>query len=285
MTRPAEQPQPTTGTLDSVETAFFADVDQANRNHRLLAAMDATACWPAVQELRAWTESAITRGDSVLDVGCGLADAAIAIAKNQSHIAVTGIDSSVEMLDAARQRAGELGADITFQQGDATSLPFDTATFGAVRCERVLQWLDQPEAAVQEMARVTAPGGTVALLDTDWRTFSTTVTDRDLEQRMAGPWSTPHAGAFLRQYARRAGLENIECKPVVHYSHHITGDASDGMFPFDQYLELQIERGRTWHDAEKYLDELARQSSEGSLTLAVTMWATIGTVPIQTSNR
>ncbi len=255
MTRPAEQPQPTSGTVDSVETAFFADVDQANRNHRLLTAMDATAGWPAVQELRAWTESAITRGDSVLDVGCGLADAAIAIAKNHPHIAVTGIDSSVEMLDTARQRARELGADITLRHGDATSLPFDTATFGAVRCERVLQWLDQPETAVHEMARVTAPGGTVALLDTDWRTFATTVADRDLEQRMAGPWPTPHAGGFLRHYARRAGLENIECKPMVHYSHHITGDASDGMFPFDQYLELQIERGLTRHDAEMYLDE------------------------------
>ncbi|MDB4206164.1 hypothetical protein N9812_03050, partial [bacterium] len=53
---------------------------------------------------------------------------------------------------------------------------------------------------------------------------------------------------------------------------------SDGMFPFDQYLELQIERGRTRHDAETYLDELRRQSSDGSLTLAVTMWAAIGTV-------
>jgi len=123
MTRPAEPPQPTSKRIDSVETGFFADVDQANRNHRLLAAMDATARWPAVQELRAWTQSAITRGDSVLDVGCGLAEAAIAIAKNHPHIAVTGIDSSVEMLDTARQRARELGSDITLRHGDAISLP------------------------------------------------------------------------------------------------------------------------------------------------------------------
>ena len=73
---------------------------------------------------------------------------------------------------------------------------------------------------------------------------------------------------------------------MVHYSHHINGDAYDGMFAFDQYLELQIERGRrTGHDAETYLDELQRQSSDGSLTLAVTMWAAIGNIPIQTSNR
>jgi hypothetical protein len=135
------------------------------------------------------------------------------------------------------------------------------------------------------MAHVTAPGGTIALLDTDWRTFTTTVADCDLEQRMAGPWPTPLAGAFLRHHARRTGLENIECKPVVQFSHHITGDASEGMFAFDQYLELQIERGRTRHDAETYLDELRRQSSDGSLTLAVTMWGAIGTVPTQTSNR
>jgi hypothetical protein len=96
---------------------------------------------------------------------------------------------------------------------------------------------------------------------------------------MAGPWPTPHAGGFLRQYAQQAGLENIECKPVVHHSHQITGDASDGMFPFDQYLELQIERGRTRSEAARYLEELARQSSNRSLTLAVTMWAAIGTVP------
>jgi hypothetical protein len=46
MTRPAEHLQPTSETVESVETAIFADVDHANRNHRLLAAMDATARWP-----------------------------------------------------------------------------------------------------------------------------------------------------------------------------------------------------------------------------------------------
>ncbi|MEL7207469.1 MAG: methyltransferase domain-containing protein [Actinomycetota bacterium] len=206
MSRSSRPEQLGTEDHDGVETPFFADVDGADRSHRLLAAMDATARWSAVQDLRAWTEPAITRGDSLLDVGCGLADAAGAIAHTHPHIAVTGIDSSLEMLDSAGRRVRDLGADIALEQGDATSLPFGRGTFDAVRCERVLQWLEEPETAVREMVRVTAPGGTVALIDTDWRTYATTVADRGLEQRMAGPWATPHAGGFLRSYARAAGL-------------------------------------------------------------------------------
>ena len=41
--------------------------------------------------------------------------------------------------------------------GGVGALPFATASFALVHCERVLQWADDPAGALDELWRVTAP--------------------------------------------------------------------------------------------------------------------------------
>ena len=168
MTEPAEPPHP-------VDLAFTS-VDDQPEAELLVTTVEATARWPAVQQLRRWERGqlALGPGDRLLDVGCGIGDVALALAEDVvpgGH--VVAVDASRVMLDRARQEAADNGArPVLFRHGDAFDLGEPDASFTAVRSERVLQWLDDPERAVREMGRVLAPGGRLSLIDTDWRTLA-----------------------------------------------------------------------------------------------------------------
>ena len=80
-------------------------------------------------------------------------------------VTITGIELSPAMLAIARQRAADLGRDVTLREGDAEHLPFDDASFDTVVCALSLCTLPSPAAAVGEMRRVLVPGGRLLLLD------------------------------------------------------------------------------------------------------------------------
>jgi demethylmenaquinone methyltransferase / 2-methoxy-6-polyprenyl-1,4-benzoquinol methylase len=71
------------------------------------------------------------------------------------------------MLDAGRARvaAAGLGGRIDLREGRAESLPFGDAEFDALTFTYLLRYVDDPAAALQELARVVRPGGTVAMLE------------------------------------------------------------------------------------------------------------------------
>jgi ubiquinone/menaquinone biosynthesis C-methylase UbiE len=72
-----------------------------------------------------------------------------------------GIDPSRENLRAARRRAP--GAPLVVARAEA--LPFRDGAFDTVLCGLVLCSVDDPSAAVGELRRVLAAGGTVRLLE------------------------------------------------------------------------------------------------------------------------
>jgi demethylmenaquinone methyltransferase/2-methoxy-6-polyprenyl-1,4-benzoquinol methylase len=103
----------------------------------------------------------------VLDVASGTAAVAIELARRVPAREVIGLDQSVEMLDAGRARvaAAGLGGRIDLREGRAESLPFGDAEFDALTFTYLLRYVDDPAAALRELARVVRPGGTVAMLE------------------------------------------------------------------------------------------------------------------------
>jgi ubiquinone/menaquinone biosynthesis C-methylase UbiE len=100
------------------------------------------------------------RGERALDVGTGAGALALALA---SHVAeVVGIDTEAELIARARERAP---ANATFQEADATSLPFGAAAFDLAGTIRTLHHVRRPELVVAELARVTRPGGRILVVD------------------------------------------------------------------------------------------------------------------------
>ncbi len=146
----------------------------------LIAAMDRTAGWDATLRLRSWERAhlGLAHGERLLDVGCGLGEAGLTLARDLGEGGeLVGIDLSESMLRVARANAAAAPCRVRFTVGDARSLDEPDDSFDAVRSERTLQWLADPAAAVAEMVRVVRPGGRVSLIDTDWSTFTIDVGD------------------------------------------------------------------------------------------------------------
>lgn len=107
------------------------------------------------------------RSTRVLDVATGTADLALEAARRLPGARITGLDPSEEMLAVGRRKvdAAKLGERIELVPGEAESLPFDDDTFdGTTIAWGIRNVADRP-AALREMARVTKPGGRVAILE------------------------------------------------------------------------------------------------------------------------
>lgn len=87
----------------------------------------------------------------VLDVGTGTGVAALALADWFPSAEVTGVDLSRAMLAEAERKGGR----VRYEVADAAHLPFGDGSFDLVVLMNAVPFFD-------ELARVTAPGGTVA---------------------------------------------------------------------------------------------------------------------------
>jgi ubiquinone/menaquinone biosynthesis C-methylase UbiE len=100
--------------------------------------------------------------DSVLDVGCGPGNFTRAFARACENGLAVGLDASRTMLDQAVREPNP--PNVRYVRGDAAALPFPDATFDAVGCFAALYFIAEPYGAIDEMVRVLAPGGRIALL-------------------------------------------------------------------------------------------------------------------------
>ena len=103
----------------------------------------------------------IARGTRLLDVGCGAGQLALIAARAGAQ--VTGCDISTNWLEKARARAAEEGIAVTFEEGDAESLPYQDGQFDAVVSLIGAMFAPRPELVVAELTRVCRPGGIVAM--------------------------------------------------------------------------------------------------------------------------
>jgi SAM-dependent methyltransferase len=76
---------------------------------------------------------------------------------------VTGIDLAPVLIETAKERASELGLEIDYAVGDAENLDLPDATFEKVSSTCGVMFAPDHEAVAHELARVTAPGGRIAL--------------------------------------------------------------------------------------------------------------------------
>ena len=111
----------------------------------------------------------LPQGSQGLDAGCGVGLQAMMLAEAvgpNGH--VTGLDLSPEALACAAELARDAGLSdrVSFRQGNATALPFESNVFDwswSAHCVGYAAAIE-PVAAVRDMARVVRPGGRVILL-------------------------------------------------------------------------------------------------------------------------
>ncbi len=171
------------------------------------------------RELLAWL--AAPPGSGWLDVGCGTGALSATILAVDRRSTVTGIDASEGYVAYAREQIQEPRAE--FRLGNAQDLPFERATFDAAASGLVLNFLPQPERGLTEMARVTRPGGIVAVYVWDyagemqlmrhfWDAAATLdPAARELDEGQRFPICRPEA---LERLFTEAGLEDVAVRAV-----------------------------------------------------------------------
>jgi len=110
---------------------------------------------------------ALPAGATVLDVGTGTADLALAVARRWPGVRVLGVDPSPEMLalgEAKVARAG-LAGRVGLVRGDALALPCPDGSCAAVVSAFTLRNVADLSRALGEMRRAVAPGGAVLCLE------------------------------------------------------------------------------------------------------------------------
>ena len=104
-------------------------------------------------------------GDRVLDAGCGEGRHCFGVLERGARVVGLDLDLGALRLPSRRlrRRAGELGSLGEMIQGNTFSLPFRDASFDRVICSEVMEHVHDYRGAARELARVTRPGGLVAV--------------------------------------------------------------------------------------------------------------------------
>jgi SAM-dependent methyltransferase len=195
---------------------------------------------------------------------------------------VAGIDPSATMIAAARRAAIASCLPIELQVASIYDLPFPDHAFDAVRAERVFQHLEDPEAGLREMVRVTRPGGRVMVMDPDHGQHGIALDDLDhhrvheaTRRVLLRMIVNPHSGSRLRGMFVRAGLGEVE--QAVDARELPYPDYLRAMF-LRERLASVVESGQvTRPEVDAFLAALEERHRAGTFFAGVIAYAVTGT--------
>ncbi len=101
----------------------------------------------------------------VLDLGCGTGTLTLMLKHAHPDANITGLDGDPQVLDIARDKSRD--ADIQWDKGPASSLPYLDSTFDRVVTSLVIHHLvtEDKRRALKEIYRVLKPRGELHLID------------------------------------------------------------------------------------------------------------------------
>jgi ubiquinone/menaquinone biosynthesis C-methylase UbiE len=177
----------------------------------LIKKLDLQAIETAEERIPLYLKIGIKDANMVLDVGCGPG----MVTRDIAHLTkgkVYAIDNSKDMIKVAKTVLKDY-KNVELRVGEASNLPFDDNMFDIVTCNLLLMWAKNPQKVVNEMKRVTKPGGIVlASLEPDYGGKLHWPENQKVDPIFAGKairekGGDPHIGRKLRLLFVRAGLE------------------------------------------------------------------------------
>mgnify|MGYP001627340695 CR=1 FL=1 len=162
-------------------------------------------------------------GDRVLDMGAGAGRHSFEMYRRGADVVAFDQDAdelaNVQNLFVAMREAGEVpeGAEADVKQGDALALPYADGEFDRIVAAEVLEHIPADIQAIEELARVLRPGGTLAVSVPRW--FPEVVNWKLSEDYHNTP------GGHIRIYTR----EELTDKVVKRGLEHIGTDYAHGL--------------------------------------------------------
>ncbi|GAA0381022.1 methyltransferase domain-containing protein [Streptomyces blastmyceticus] len=216
-------------------------------------------------------------GRRFLDVGAGTGHAARELA--------AGTGAEVVACDLSRTMCAEMKKTglRRVAVADSHRLPFADASFDGAWADRVLQHVEDPGRALDEMLRVIRPGGRIVVCDPDTATQVLDIEDHDLADKILALRRT--AGIRHGTFARRVpglltarGLVEVEVEPrtlVVRDQRTV-----DGTMGIRDWAGAFADRGHLDRSEAQRFDALVDDAIRGGRFLyAVTYFLTSATLP------
>jgi len=205
-------------------------------------------------------QAGFPEGARIVDVGCGTGVLTRPLAEVPGVSEVVGVDIAPSLLERARELAADLSA-ISFEEGDARSLPFEDGAFDAAVFDSTLSHVPGPERALAEALRVIRPGGVLAIFDGDYATTTVAVGHHDplqtcVEAMMANSVTDRWVMRRMPMLARAAGFQDI-----VQRSHGFveTGDAAYMLTVIDRGADILRDSGQVGEETAVALKAEARR--------------------------
>jgi len=220
-----------------------------------------------------------SRTAAVLDLGCGTGVVTRAIAAPDGFAGtVTGIDQSPKFIAAAERLAADdgLGDRAEFVVGDAHALDFPDASFDFVVAHTLVSHVRDPLTVLAEAARVSRPGGSVAVFDGDYPSLSFGGEDPQLNQTMERAvqsiiMSSPRVMRDLPRLLPKAGLRLLATQA------HVYAEAGSGSFMLnlaETYGPLAASTGLVpAADVDAWLADQRRSAQDGTFFAACNYYA------------
>ena len=168
---------------------------------------------PATERL--FREAGIGPGQRVLDIGSGVGDVALLLARLVGPSGeVLGIEREAASIAKARARVAEARLpNVIFTQSDVGDIP-PGKPFDAAVGRFIMMFLPDPAAVLRSLAKVVRPGGVLAFLEPSWGPVTTLLTPLPLWSRAAElvvetfrrTGANPEMGPDLYTVFQKAGL-------------------------------------------------------------------------------
>jgi len=258
----------------------FSQVDQSGATSFLVDFLDRTAeAHFAHINQRSFDLLSLHPASKVLDAGCGTGDGVRQIRNLLGEQGeVVGVDASQNMIDLARERDASSQYRSTFEVADIQHLPFEASTFDACRVSRVLLHVSDPEAALQELIRVTRSKSPVVAIEPDFETLIMAHPDRETTRIVRNCFCDSFAngtiGRWLPVLFRRLGLSNVRCEP---YTISVTAEFLLESFRIgDAAQKAEQMQLISPAQTQSFLEKLHRAKEEGDFFAAAAVFLVSG---------
>lgn len=218
----------------------------------------------------------------VIDIGCGTGDDSRMLAEFVgSGGEVVGLDFSEAMIAEAKNRFRDC-EQLVFVQGSADDLPFDDAVFDAVRVDRVLIHVPDPDKAIDELLRVLKPGGRIVVSEPDmpgaWLDTEHLETAQTVIGAVARSCTTPLLARQMWNRLRARGLSDADF--TVRTATAFDLETVNQTLAFGDVIERLAGAGAiAVADAQAFGADLHQRNAEGRFLAALDILITSATKP------
>lgn len=256
----------------------FTDVDRQEDPASWVRVLDALTDEPFYANYQSRVRALLhpVAGHRYLEVGAGTGASAARLIEEYDVDVVT-LDSARTMTEV--QRARGLPHPVA---ADAHSIPFPDDSFGGVSADRTIQHIADPERCIEEMVRITRPGGWVVLADPDYSTQTLSIEDQMLAAAILA-YRAAHIrnGRLAHLHApmlARLGLENIAVETVTATARDL--DVFDHVWGLRTWAAPAAAAGFTDRDyTTAFQQQIDDAVACGAFTYTVTFFITTAQVP------